>query len=180
MVSSGEPLSPRLLRRLTVSLPRGARVLNYYGSTEVAGDCACFDATAWHPPGGWAGLGSACCAAGFMVAEPQVLEGAPSDPAEGSGLKSHVAGFHALDPAEGLGCGSQVPVGTPIDGTTIFIARLAGCSAEGRPAKQGRSGGLGFPAAAGEVGEVCVAGAGVAAGYLRCSSLPTIPHSCDG
>lgn len=73
-----------------------------------------------------------------------------------------------------------MPVGTPIDGTTIFIARSAGCSAEGRPAKQGRSKGLGYLAAAGEVGEVCVAGAGVAAGYLRCSSLPTTRHACDG
>ena len=168
MVSSGEPLQPRLLRRLTVSLPHGARVLNYYGSTEVAGDCACFDATAWQPPGGWAGLGS-----GYTAAGSQVLEGAPSNPAEGSELISHVPSIPALDPAEGLGSRSQVPVGTPIDSTVILIARLGGCSADGRPAKQGDIEGLGFLAAAGEVGEVCVAGAGVAAGYLRCNSLPT-------
>ncbi|KAK9825637.1 hypothetical protein WJX81_002282 [Elliptochloris bilobata] len=39
VVSSGEPLPTRLLRRLRAVLPREARILNLYGSTEIAGDC---------------------------------------------------------------------------------------------------------------------------------------------
>ncbi|XP_024536242.1 putative acyl-activating enzyme 19 isoform X1 [Selaginella moellendorffii] len=42
LVSSGEALSYRLVLELRKSLP-WIRVLNLYGSTEVSGDCSCFD-----------------------------------------------------------------------------------------------------------------------------------------
>ena len=54
VVSSGEPLPAALWAQLQAALPRGARVLNLYGSTEVAGDATFFDPTerGWAPAPG--------------------------------------------------------------------------------------------------------------------------------
>ena len=55
--------------------------------------------------------------------------------------------------------GAAVPAGMPIAGTAVFIAaELSSSSAAGSLDV--------LPA--GSVGEVCIAGVGVAAGYLRC------------
>ena len=41
LVSSGEPLSERLLRQLQEVLPAHACILNIYGCTEVSADATC-------------------------------------------------------------------------------------------------------------------------------------------
>lgn len=124
-VSSGEPLPPALLAELRELLPAGCRILNLYGSTEVAADCTAFDATAWQP-------------------------------ADGSG-------------------GERVPVGTPIAGTLIAVlASPAGGADGGQAAAAGGTAAGGTAAGAceravlplGSVGEVAVAGVGLADGYL--------------
>ena len=43
VVSSGEPLTLALAQAVTPLLPPGCRLLNLYGSAEVAADCTCFD-----------------------------------------------------------------------------------------------------------------------------------------
>jgi amino acid adenylation domain-containing protein len=42
VTSSGEPLAGELARRLRATLPRGCRIVNLYGSTEVAADATCY------------------------------------------------------------------------------------------------------------------------------------------
>jgi non-ribosomal peptide synthetase component F len=48
-ISSGEPLLAGLIAESQELLPPGCRVLNLYGSTEVAADCTAFDCTTWRP-----------------------------------------------------------------------------------------------------------------------------------
>ena len=63
----------------------------------------------------------------------------------------------------------SVPVGTPIDHTAVFILAQKGDD-ENLPATPEDYGHIGLAIAAhGELGEVCVAGASVAAGYLGLS-----------
>lgn len=111
-VSSGEPLPPALLAELREVLPAGCRILNLYGSTEVAADCTAFDATAWQPAGG--------------------------------GSKEE----------------REAPVGSPIASTLIAVLAVP----DGAAATAGASERAVLPL--GGVGEVAVAGAGLAAGYL--------------
>ena len=46
-ISSGEPLPVSVLRGMRETLPENVRILNLYGSTEVAADCTFLDAGAW-------------------------------------------------------------------------------------------------------------------------------------
>lgn len=45
LISSGEPLPWRLAHSLQQGLPFDCKLLNLYGSTEVAADCTCYDMT---------------------------------------------------------------------------------------------------------------------------------------
>lgn len=159
LVSSGEPLPLRLLRGLQASLPQHATVLNLYGSTETAADCTCCNATDWlqvnasrlTPP---AATSSTCSPATERFAfQP---EGEVSE--QGS---SGVASEH----------GEHVPVGWPLDNMAVFIAVPMG---EGHEDDSRSGNGAGGCMKAsdvldwGSVGEVCVMGAGICAGYLRC------------
>ena len=49
VTSSGEPLSGQLARQLRGVLPAGCRIVNLYGSTEVAADATCYELE--HDPG---------------------------------------------------------------------------------------------------------------------------------
>ena len=49
VTSSGEPLSGQLARQLRAVLPAGCRLVNLYGSTEVAADATCYQLE--HDPG---------------------------------------------------------------------------------------------------------------------------------
>jgi len=189
VASSGEALPGRLLARLRAALPPGARVLNLYGSTEVAADVTCLNASVWAAAGaarartgpdrgaGRAGSPAAATAAAAPSAASEPMY-------EGGGARQ--------DPTLNLSSGPTVPAGAPIDNTTVFIARLGACGAPrgggapsgavdaGAPAPQDGDGSGGrrpgrpalVLAALGEVGEVCVAGAGLASGYLRCEPGP--------
>ena len=128
-VSSGEPLPPSLLADLQRLLPFGCRILNLYGSTEVAADCTAFDCTDWRP----------------STQQPQQQQ-----------------------PQQQLAA-ERVPVGQPITGTLIAV--LAGDSSPTGEGSDGspRPAGAWDVAPLGTVGEVAVAGAGLAAGYLCCS-----------
>ena len=125
-VSSGEVLPPELLAELQQLLPAGCRILNLYGSTEVAADCTAFDATSWHPPR-----------------------------------------MHDSD-SQQLPAVARVPVGQPISGTLVAVLTApaphddgASGAASSTPAGEQRA-----VVTAGKVGEVAVAGTGLAAGYL--------------
>ena len=199
VVSSGEPLPPRLLRRLRTVLPPGATVLNLYGSTEVAGDCTCCAASSWRTAGSRpelergggredasAGTARAGRASGAAANAAPCDGGEPlwkrarleASPEAGSADPPPAGAAPVALPSSGSGqLGGQVPVGSPIDNTTVFVMRLRsgapgsaaslheGQAAAPRPLAQHE--GLGTPAAEGEIGEVCVAGPGLAAGYLR-------------
>lgn len=136
-VSSGEVLVPALLAELQQVLPAGCRILNLYGSTEVAADCTAYDCTTWQPP--------------------------PEPPS--------VAGQQGGEPP----AGQQVPVGQPISGTVVAILACEPAGEDGAGPDSSSAGTTAAPAAAagqrellpaGSVGEVAVAGAGLAAGYL--------------
>ena len=45
VISSGEPLNRGLANQLQQQLPPGCKLLNVYGSTEVAADATCFEVT---------------------------------------------------------------------------------------------------------------------------------------
>ena len=202
VVSSGEALPPRLLRRLRAVLPPAATVLNLYGCTEVAGDCTCCDASSWQPAGSWLQLERAGAtgdaAAESANAEPTSIAAATAAPCTGgeppqkrSRVEAVPEAGNAIFPPAGPGPavklasgsgqpGAQVPVGAPIDNTTVFVARLrsgvpesaAPCNGEqataaAAPDVLALANGLIALAAVGEVGEVCVVGPGLAAGYLR-------------
>lgn len=137
-VSSGEPLPPHLLARMQGRLPRGTPILNLYGSTEVAADCTAFDCSGWRSVG--------------ATAEQDLAAGDPGSAA--------------------------VPVGSPIRGMFVGVAacdrEADGEEASGPAATEGSSAAAAAVEAAGprwllpgQVGEVVVGGAGVAAGYLR-------------
>ena len=148
-VSSGEVLVSALLAELQQVLPRGCHILNLYGSTEVAADCTAFDCTAWQP-------GTAAAAAGA---------------AAGGSEAGRDSGQLAAGTLE------RVPVGQPIGGTLVVVLEPAASEVDEGPG----SGDAGAdppaaPAAAagqrtvvplGRLGDVAVAGVGLAAGYLR-------------
>ena len=203
VVSSGEALPPRLLRRLRAVLPPGAAVLNLYGSTEVAGDCTCFNASSWQPAGSGLQLErggawenpSAGTASADQPASRAAVGASPCDGGEppwkrarwaspdeaDSASDPQTGAAPAANPASGSGQpGAQVPVGAPIDNTTVFVMRLrSGAPDSAAPCDWGQAATAAAPdalaldgsvvilAAVDEVGEVCVAGPGLAAGYLR-------------
>lgn len=123
-VSSGEALAPELLSELQQLLPAGCRILNLYGSTEVAADCTAFDCTTWRPP---------------------LIDGGQQPPGA-----------------------ARVPVGQPIGGTLVAVlAAPAADEADSSPSSGNSAAGeqrAVLPV--GSVGEVALAGAGLAAGYL--------------
>lgn len=202
VVSSGEALPLRLLRRLRAVLPPGAAVLNLYGSTEVAGDCTCFDARGRQPAGSgselerggaWdypsAGLASAHHPASREAGgappchggEPPWKRARLGAPGEADSAISPPAGDAlAAKPTPGSGqLEEQVPVGAPIDNTTVFVGPLrSGVPGSAAPCDGEQAATAAAPdalasgevlvtlSAEGEVGEVCVAGPGLAAGYL--------------
>lgn len=219
LVSSGEPLPVRLLRRLQASLPPHAVVLNLYGSTETAADCTCCDATAWLQ-GNASGVTPPATTSSTCSPHPSVTEssvhphhaqpsahfqqaaavsgqqtaGRNKPGSHGVGQQtagkctlSHgeanlKAGQGASHPAEGevpeecsSGVASEhggyVPVGWPLDNMAVFIAAPMGEGWE--HGSKSEDGAVGWINASdvlgwGEVGEVCVMGSGLCAGYLRC------------
>ncbi|HXM56284.1 MAG TPA: amino acid adenylation domain-containing protein, partial [Candidatus Dormibacteraeota bacterium] len=66
LVSSGEPLTAELAARLAAELP-SCRVLNLYGSSEVAGDVSGFDASGLAPPVGRVPIGNPIAGARLLV-----------------------------------------------------------------------------------------------------------------
>lgn len=147
-VSSGEPLPPGLLHDMQQVLPPGCRILNLYGSTEVAADCTAFDCTAW----------------GAQQGQQQGRQ---------QGQHQQQAG-EEQPPAEQPSQQQRVPVGQPISGTLVAV--LAPEPTTDAAARDGGQPQFGerTAAAAGEravlplgsIGEVAVAGVGLAAGYL--------------
>lgn len=166
----------QLLWRLQAALPPHAVVLNLYGSTETAADCTCCDATAWL-------RGNAPAAPGAATSAP--LPGQqPSDDAtaaapthayntRSSGLaESGRAGVpDVAQRAEQSSAGGSavlsaemVPVGWPLDNMGVFTAAQR---KEHEPNCITASHVLDL----GEVGEVCVFGAGVSVAYIRCACI---------
>lgn len=153
-VSSGEPLPAGLLAQLRQLLPPGCRILNLFGSTEVAADCTAFDCTGWQP------------------AQERALQ-----QAGGKGVPSIEQEWQTQQQQAAT---ANVPVGQPIRGA--FIAVLgpepsdAGAGAEAAAdAVAPAASPAAHPAALfsqravlplGVVGEVAVAGAALSAGYL--------------
>ena len=185
LVSSGEPLTLRLLRQLDRVLPSSpaqTMIMNLYGSTEVAADCTSFDARHWlHYPaevnGEWSGMPGHLGDAGQYAAchLPEDGRAAPGDyPTAGSRStweptpcfptviqksSSRVAS------EEGFG---HVPAGTPIDDLAVFIAVPLRSEEEKHPCSVEKGfllAGSFRILAPGELGEVCVAGVAVADGY---------------
>lgn len=159
LVSSGEPVPLGLLRQLDALLPKEATILNLYGSTECAGDATWLDARQWlrqqqgalqqhSQPGRWAEQAD------------QAAGGA------GGGSSSQSVASEVSVQGSQAAAGQGVPVGQPINNMAVFIAqplredmrssaadvasRLTECTLLRR----------------GALGEVCVAGLGVAEGYL--------------
>ena len=183
LVSSGEPLTLRLLRQLDRVLPSKAAILNLYGSTEAAADCTWFDARPWlHRPaearGAWYGMPQYLTAVGHYAACHLPEDGhadAGSGAAAGSGIARGGAPSSAVGGSkksssrvaaeEGV---AHVPAGLPIDGMAVFIAvplpREEGAQPAGEP-RSSLSVGSFEALAPGELGEVCVAGVAVADGY---------------
>jgi acyl-CoA synthetase (AMP-forming)/AMP-acid ligase II len=190
VISSGEALPLALLRHLQRVLP-SATILNLYGSTEVSADCTCLDATGWLQRGALSVdkqpdltpvQGDA--EDNLLVQErrsehPQcstaVHAGASTDPTMSS-MSEYMNASSGL--GFGVGEANRVPVGRPIDNTAVFIAApvledpssrtITGSGSVARAMAEvvARVGSFDV-LARGQVGEVCVAGAGVAAGYLR-------------
>lgn len=79
-VSSGEPLPGPLLRRMQAALPADCRLLNLYGSTEVAADCTWLDCSA---RGGDAAAGGGNPGVGRPVAKTLVAVMDPGKAAAG-------------------------------------------------------------------------------------------------
>ncbi len=146
LVSSGEPLSSALAKALLRALPGSCRLLNLYGSTEVAADCT------WHQV--------TRCDRGATDASPHVPAGKP------------IGGFRIaiLDPDKHVNGSiadniqqpkTELQLSSPVEATASW----------GRIVTQSRhNGGVEMrlvPGAEGLEGEVCVAGVGVAAGYLH-------------
>lgn len=162
VVSSGEPLPPGLLAGMQQLLPPGCRVLNLYGSTEVAADCTAFDCTAWRPQQG-----------------EQVQQ--QEQPAQQQPQADAPDQQQQAQPAAGQADQQQrVPVGQPISGMLVAVlapednADAAADGSSGRALGQpqphaeaaGTAGGERAVLPLGSIGEVAVAGAGLAAGYL--------------
>ena len=180
LVSSGEPLTLSLLRQLDRVLPAETGILNLYGSTEVAADCTSCDARDWlhwreaeesgrlspimtgHLPG-----------EGPFTASHLAEHSHTTDPGSRSSAAGAAAGGSSSVVAQAEGAG-QVPVGWPIDNTAVFIAAPLHWEEGERSAGEAKSacsvGGFDIIKAQGALGEVCVAGVGVADGYHWCES----------
>lgn len=152
-VSSGEPLAAGLLAQLQRLLPSGCTIWNLYGSTEVAADCTAFDCTRWQPAG----------PAGPQEPRVQQLQQQQGQ-AAGSA--------HAQQQHSTPGRADMVPAGRAISGALVAVLALepedeldpaggaAGSAGPVEPVSRRRA----LPA--GELGEVAVGGAVLAAGYL--------------
>lgn len=148
-VSSGEPLPPSLLADMQQLLPPGCRILNLYGSTEVAADCTAFDCTLWGPE--------------------QQLDTAPQQVQAAEQQQQGDA-----QPPEQLVHQPRVPVGQPVSGMLVAVlapepdSDAALASGSQAPAQQagGAAGGERAVLPLGCVGQVTVTGTGLAAGYL--------------
>lgn len=163
VVSSGEPLPPGLLAGMQQLLPPGCRVLNLYGSTEVAADCTALDCTAWQPQQG-----------------EQVQQ--QEQPAQQQSQADTPEQQQQAQPAAGQADQQQrVPVGQPISDMLVAVlapeesADAAADGSSGRAVEQphadaadaaGTAGGARAVLPLGSIGEVAVAGAGLASGYL--------------
>lgn len=182
LISSGEPLTLCLLRQLDRILAESALIFNIYGSTEVAADCAYFDARQWlHNPAGCNGVwprasslpeeGPLACHNKWhdLLGGPRPNLSPIADSDSILGRAASAAGSSASSSRAASGEDSeQVPVGWPINNMAVFTA----APLHGEKAKQPAKGALstcsigGFDILApGELGEVCVAGVGVADGY---------------
>ncbi|BDA41299.1 probable enterobactin synthase component F at N-terminal half [Coccomyxa sp. Obi] len=224
LVSSGEPLPVRLLRRLQTSLPPHAVVLNLYGSTETAADCTCCNATAWLQgnasrvtapaatslpcsphPSATKRLGAAVhqhhAQPSAQIQQSPALSGQQrADTANFShnggsqGVGQETAGKSTVSHAGGNLQGGQgasqleggvseqssggiasehgeyVPVGWSLDNMAVFIAApISEGQEDGSESEDGVGGCINASDVLdwGTVGEVCVMGTGICAGYLR-------------
>lgn len=125
------------------------------GSTEVTADCTWFDASA------------------------------PGAALQGEGAEA------SLHQQQGQGGGQQalhqylVPAGTPLTNMAVFISDPLQWGGAGSGAGSGGAVCQVTPLDHGQVGEVCVAGAGLAEGYvhaplLTASRFPTVGLDCTG
>ena len=157
LVSSGEPLPLSLLRQLDALLPEPATILNLYGSTECAADVTWLDARRWLQQQD----------AAQQHAQPGVHAEQPDQAAANSaGTSSKATASEAVQQGSQAVPEQGVPVGQPIDNMAVFIAQPlredmpssaadVACRSEGCTLLR-----------RGALGEVCVAGVGVAEGYL--------------
>ena len=170
--ASGEALPWALARAFLRAGP--VRLLNLYGSTEVAGDVTCevvSDAVrddAGLAPSGCIprennedrdgsdgkGRGHDAQPRGPRDVDNGAAEPTPRVPSEGHGPGP--ADGTAEPPVAGAACSALVPVGTAIDNTEVVAVRAA--SSADVPSEL-------WQVAAGESGEIVVFGANIAAGY---------------
>ena len=161
-VSSGEPLLPSLLADMQQLLPPGCRILNLYGSTEVAADCTAFDCTDWRP-------GQQLC-----EASQQAQQAAQQQQQQQQGQQQGQQQQGDAGPPEQPVHQPRVPVGQPVSGMLVAVlapepdADAALASGSQAPAQQAGGAACGERAVLplGCIGQVAVAGAGLAAGYL--------------
>eukprot|EP00884_Botryococcus_braunii_P022368 jgi/Botrbrau1/8815/Bobra.0335s0005.1 len=170
LISSGEPLRESLLRDLVAELPQESRLLNIYGSTEVGADATWMDATAWlrsprglhegtargdRVPAGWpldntvvfiARLDLARGGSPHRSRSSQcVSEPGPANVFPNQDLPPHDAAAGSERTSSGLDL-NQESLNPQAGERALKVAQW------------------------GEEGEICVWGAGVAAGYLGATS----------
>ncbi|KAK9862387.1 hypothetical protein WJX84_006241 [Apatococcus fuscideae] len=168
LVSSGEPLPEDLCRGLQDALGPGVTILNLYGSAEVAADCTCLDVSRhWLER---SHMASPQGMLGQLANQPQVSRAVPAGhPISNTVVvvaRLRAASFSqqradanetVLEPGQYV----RMRDGDPGVGRATLNGE-AGSSGSGR-----RGEGLLEIAATGEVGEIVIAGDGLAAGYHR-------------
>ncbi len=183
VVSSGEPLTWQLARQLQGALPLGCTLLNIYGSTEVAADCTAFEVPPLHEEGGPG-------AADLGPGSGQARRGPAG--AEGAGRAARQVYVPAGTPLEGFqvaiiaSAAEQGSSGSSGGGSTPqpedpglgpdAAAGAPGCSSSSGTTTRSTTGSRSSTPRpqvlpAGQVGEIWVAGAGLAAGYLHSPEL---------
>ncbi len=145
--------------QLDALLPEQAAILNLYGSTECAADATWLDARQWLRQQGACPQHAQPGGAAEQPAHDQAAAGAAGSSSQGGASGALAQGSQAA--AE-----QGVPVGRPIDNTAVFIAQplreVLRSSAADVACRLGDCTLL----LRGALGEVCVAGIGVAEGYL--------------
>ncbi len=182
IVSSGEPLPWRLAKRLQAAAPT-ARLLNLYGSCETGADATACNISALLAARPQIQNSSSSAGGNSALAAEERAAGSACGGAADLAGATAAAAADAARGGDGDG-DAAAPAGRPILTTIVAIVRFgetdsdgetdscsSGCRAAPPTAAQkvaagGADDALPPLAAAGEIGEVWVAGPGVAAGYV--------------